>query len=117
MATRIPTITYAPSGARQLVQCVWAALATGDDGQAVELPGYADRSVQVDGTFGGATVTIQVSNTGTTWFSATDPQGNALAFTAGGLEQLQEIARYTRCLVTGGAGSALIVNILGRRTP
>lgn len=117
MATRTPAVTYAPNGHRQIVQCVWSGLATGDDGAPVELPGYADRSVQVDGTFGGATVAIQVSNTGSTWFPATDPQGNAISFTAGGLEQLEEVARHTRCVVTGGAGSGITVNMLGRRTP
>lgn len=118
MATITPTVTYAPNGHRQLVQVVWAALANGDDGSAVELPAWADRSIQIEGAaFGGGTATFQGSNDGTNWQSLTDPQANAIAKTAGGLEQVQELTRYVRPTLSGGAAGAVTFTFLARRTP
>lgn len=94
----------------------WAALAAGDDGAAVELPEYPDRSVQVRGTFGGTTITIQGSNeeTAATWSTLTSPGGAPISITAAGLVQVVEITRWVRCLSTGGAASAVVVEMVAR---
>ena len=79
---------------------------------------YADRSVQVIGTFGAAaTLTMQGSNDGgTTWATLTDPQGNAIAFTAAGIEQITELTQLMRPNLTNGDGSTDIdVYLLMRR--
>jgi len=90
-----------------------SANATGD---AVEMPGSHIRSVQIDGTFDSATVVMQGSNDGTTWFTLTDPQGNAISKTAGALEQIQELTRYIRPSMSGGTGSQSIsVRVLLKR--
>lgn len=118
MATITSTVTYAPNGHRQLVQVVWAALANGDVGDAIELPAWADRSVQIEGAaFGGGTLTFQGSNDGTNWQSLTDPQANAIAKTAPALEQISELTRYVRPSMAGGAAGAVTVTFLARRTP
>jgi len=117
MATRVPTITYGPNGHRQCVLVEWAALASGDDGTPVEIPGWADRSVQIQATFGDGTITLQGSNDGTNYHPLTDPQGNDIAKTANDLEQVIELPRYIRPLFSGTTGSAGVVTLFGRRTP
>lgn len=88
-------------------RAVWAGLSNVDDGQPIDWSAHADRSVQVFGTFGGATCVIQGSNdlqNPTNWNTLTDLQGNALSFTAAGLEQVAEGTCWVRPLVSGGAG-------------
>jgi hypothetical protein len=104
----------------QCRRAVWTGLATGDDGEAIDWSAFADKSVQVIGTFGGATVTLQGSNdegpVPTNWVALTDLLGNALNFTATGLEQVTENTCWVRPVVTGGAASGITVQMLLRRT-
>lgn len=94
----------------------WAGLSNGDTGQPLEMPGWADRSVQVFGTFGsGGNLRLQGSNDGTNWAVLTDPQGNDINITAAKIEQVMEVVRYMRPLVTAGTGVSLTVSILVRR--
>lgn len=92
-------------------------MANGDIGTALEMPGWADRSIQIHGTFGtGGTVVIQGSNDGSNWATLTDPQGNEISITTAKIEQVMEITRYIRPAVTAGNGSTnLNVIILVRR--
>lgn len=94
------------------------ALANTDDGVAVDLHEYSDRSVQVSGTFGvGGTVVIEGSNNGTVWSTLRDPQGTTLSFTAVGLRAVSEMTRHIRPRVTAGDGTtALSVALFVRRT-
>lgn len=92
----------------------WAALATNDDGVPAQLVQAADRTVQVEGTFGGATCTIQGSLDGTNWRTLTDLQGAAIAFTAAGIAMVMEATLYLRPIVTGGAGASINVTLLSR---
>jgi len=95
----------------------WSAMANGDTGQPLEMPGSADRTVQVSGTFGsGGTLTLEGSNNGTVWAVLTDPQGNSLDITSAKIETITEITRYMRPNVTAGNGStSLNVSMLVRR--
>lgn len=88
-----------------------------DVGSPIQMPGSADRSVQVTGTFGaGGTVAIEGSNDGTNYVTLNDPQGNALAVTTAKIEQILEMTRYIRPRITGGDGStSLTVTLLLRR--
>lgn len=105
MAVRAKTITKL-GGFRNLVWVVeWLGLTktTDDTGDPMELPSAADRSVQVVGTFGtGGNLRVQGSNDGTTWAVLTDPQGNALNFTAAGIEAVTELTRHIRPAITAG---------------
>ena len=78
-----------------------------DTGAPAELPDYADRSIQVEGTLGvGGSLNIEGSNDGTNYVLLTDPQGTNLTITAvNRMEQVQEITRYIRPRVTAGDGS------------
>lgn len=92
----------------------WEAMANGDDGQPIELANFADRSVQVTGTFGlGGMVVIEGSLDGSNYATLTDPQGNALAFAAAKIEAISEVVRWIRPRVTSGDGTtALTVTML-----
>lgn len=119
MATITPVVTYAPNGHRQMVQVVWGPMASGDVGAPVELPGYSDRSVQIEATFGDGTITLQGSDqeTPTSYHPLTDPQGNDIAKTAADLEQVTEVTRWTRPNFSGTTGSAATVILTARRVP
>ncbi len=85
---------------------LWEQIEDGDEiGTQVEVPDHADKSVQVIGTFGTGTLAIQGGNDGTNWATLTDPQGNALSFTAEAVEQISEVTRYIRAIVTGDNGA------------
>lgn len=101
----------------------WETLTNGDDGDEVELPGFADRSVQVEGTFGaGGSINLEGSNkpapaVDADWVILTDPQGNALTLTAAGLEAISEYTRWIRPHVTAGDGTTdLDVRVICKRS-
>jgi hypothetical protein len=114
MATIPPSSTVILDGMRAVS---WTALATGDDGTPEQSAHFADRSVQVFGTFAAGTVIIEGSNeaTPTTWATLTDPAGLPISFTAAGLKQVVENARHIRPRVTGGAASGMSVILVARR--
>lgn len=67
---------------------------------------YADRSVQVIGTFGtGGTVLIEGSLDGTNYATLTDPQGNALSIQSAKIEAISEATPYLRARISAGDGS------------
>lgn len=118
MATVTPTVTYAPDGHRNAVRVVWASMANGDVGAPFSGFGLRDGSVQIEGTFGtGGSISIQMSNDGTNWQLAADPQGNDVTKTAADLETLLDIVgRQLRPTVTAGDGTtALTVTLYGVR--
>lgn len=90
----------------------WAGMGNADDGTPVRMAGASDRAVQIEGTFGGATVAMQGSMDGTLWQPLTDPQGNAISTTAAKLEQISELTRYIRPLTSGGVGTNITVRLL-----
>lgn len=116
MATNTAVVTHlADGGVFDVYLATWTALGNADTGTSVLLSSASDRSVQVEGTFGGATVTVQGSNDGTNWQTLTDPQGSALTWTsANRLEQIEEITRYVRVITSGGTGTNINVNMLLR---
>ena len=117
MSTVAPQTLFPFSTSQDVAVTTWAALAAGDSADPINLGVYSDRTVQVDGTFGGATVLLQGSNNGLTYHTLTDPQGNPLSFAAGGLETIIELPVYLRPLVQSGDGStSLTVTVSGRRS-
>lgn len=98
-----------PSAVGALV-VVWEGLTNGDDGAPFFCPDYPDKSVQIIGTFDGETVTMQGSNdpddSGQTWATLTDPQGNGIAKSAAALEQVLENSHQIRPIVSGTPGVA-----------
>ena len=86
-------------------------------GDAWENRAFGDVTVQVSGTFGGATVLIEGSNDNVSWFTLNDPQGNALSVaTSGKIEVVLEAPRYMRPTSSGGgATTSLSVYLMARR--
>ena len=120
MATITPTITHIGNGAGQdsngpsaIVQ--WTPVTEADTCSPVELVGLPDRSVQIAGTFGSATIVLQGSNDGTNYATLTDPQGNAISKTAAAIEMVAEVARYTKPSTSGGTSSSITITMLCRR--
>jgi hypothetical protein len=108
------TIAYAldPSthGGSQVVH--WDTLTTTNTvGEAVAFTEFADRTVQVFGTFGaGGTVTIQGSNDGgTTWAALHEVDGTtALTFTSAGIRAILEVPALIRPGAVAGDGTTSI---------
>lgn len=117
MATIQPTSELPASGGGSFVLYIWANMTTNDVGAPVELPTFADRTAQMEGTFNGATVDLKGSLDGTNYRSLTDPQGNAISKTAAALEAVTEIVRYIRPEVSGGTTPSVTVTVLMRVNP
>lgn len=60
------------------------------------------RTIFCWGTFGGATVTIEISIDGTNWFAVP-----SISFTALGTVNMEARAVYVRGVVTGGTGESI----------
>jgi len=87
----------------------WLGLANTDTGVPLDGSNFNDKTVQVTGTFGaGGAVALEGSNDGTNYSVLTDPQGNALTFTAAKIEMVAECPRYIRPNVTGGDGTTAL---------
>lgn len=85
-------------------------LDTGDDSKPLEnLTNKKNISVQVIGTFGGSTVTVQGSNDGTNWATLKDTQGADIALTAAALKTVVDRPVKMRAIVTGGTANDLNV--------
>lgn len=118
MTTRNPALPVWAGAGSNTVVLTFAALSAGDDA-AVIGPQYADHServVQVTGTWGGTTVTVEGSNDGSTWFTLNDAQGSAISKTVDFIEQVTECPLYMRIKSTGGAGATLVPVVLCRRS-
>jgi hypothetical protein len=114
MATRTATVNNSTVHA---LLVTWTGLLNGDQGDAIELPDWADRCIQITGTFGASgNMRFEGSLDGTNWFPITDPQGNAINLTAAGGEALTEVTKYVRPNVTAGDGTtSLTVMMYARR--
>lgn len=102
----------------------WSGLLLNDDGAWFIPSEHADRTVQVTGTFGGATVRWEGSNdpvavgagVPATGFTLTDQTGVPVTLTAPGGRLLAEAPRWVRPVVVGGDGTtALVADLVARR--
>jgi hypothetical protein len=117
MATVDPVTTFPFETSLDVAVTTWSNLAQDDDGVPVRLAVYSDRSIQVSGTFGGASVTIGGSNDGETYHALTDVGGNVLTLTSGALRAIVELPVYLKPRVFGGDGTTnLKVVLSGRRS-
>lgn len=115
MALVQKTLEYSESYNDLFVVSKWT-LAQTDVGDKIQSTGYADRSVQIHGTFGGGSCIIEGSNDGVNFFTLTDPQGNDLVLNQAKIEQISEITRYIRPNISGGSGAtSIVVTLLMRR--
>ena len=115
MATVTETQAFPLQASRDTIKVVWTPLTTTNaDGSPFTVAYYKDRSIQVNGTFGvGGSCSIEGSMDGTNYYTLTDPQGNALTFTAAKIEAVSELVLYIRPRVTAGDGTtSLTVSLI-----
>ena len=118
MAVITATKSHYPEFTDDVLMVTWSNLTfTGlDSGDPLQMPRYADRSVQITGTFGTGTIVFEGSNDGTNYVTLTDPAGGTHSYTAAGLKNLVEITRYVRPRVTAGNGTtSLTCTLLVRK--
>ncbi len=114
----IITPTFPPTlddGSYVVVQ--WANMQNGDVGAELHFAQWADRSVQVTGTFGtGGNMRWEGSNDVANYSVLTDPQGNNLDFLSSKIETVTEITTVARPRVTAGDGTTSVtVTMFARR--
>ena len=112
MAEQTPT--KADHNAPGTLLHTYSAAASGDTfaplrlGQAYPLGGSAQ---VIGGTWGSATVTLQVSHDGANWFTAKDVQGDDITFTDDGYFEFSSAAVLMRFSISGAGASGLIASI------
>lgn len=98
----------------------WSAswvMAQGDVGVRTVFGGFADRTMQIEGIFGGASVALEGSNDGVNFHALTDPQGNVVSLVAAGIKQVTETTMFFRPRIVGGDGTtALVISAFFRKT-
>lgn len=94
----------------------WTGLSTADtaDGLLVNGSSPAIGCMQVTGTFGGATITLQGSNDGSNYAAVTDAAGNSITLSAAGLKDFSTAAAYLRPSSSGGTGDDVTVVVVLR---
>ena len=118
MATITSTQELPIQGDNSFLKIVWPNLFLTDVGDPFTLAQYADRSVQISGTFGvGGTLIFEGSINGATYDILTDPQGNNLSFTSGKIEAISELVLLIRPRVSAGDGTTnLTVSMVVRKS-
>lgn len=95
----------------------WVLTTADATGVAISVPGASDKSIQFDGTWGGATAVMEGSNDNATFLPLTDPQGNAISKTADALEAIIENTLWVRPRLSSvGIGATISVRLLVRST-
>jgi len=92
---------------------------TNNLGQPIQLPRFAEKTIQVYGTWGSSgSVKIEGSllPESPSWIGLADPQGNDLTLTASKMEQILENIYQVRPNVIAGTGVDLTVVILAVKT-
>jgi hypothetical protein len=111
MPTVSPTFDFVTTQSSKTPRITWADVATGDTITpfSVDAQAAIAGAVQFAGTFGGATVKLQVSNDGTTYFDMKDLGGTVMSATAAALFEFTTAAAYIRPAISGGTGDAVDV--------
>lgn len=71
-------------------------------------------SIQVNGTFDGATIALHGSNDDTNYFVLKDLQGNDISFTAAGLKEFTAACAFIKPVRTGGTATTLTITVVMR---
>lgn len=111
MATVSPTFDFVQSQTNKVPRVSWAELATGDTIVSLPVVGreLVHGAVQFAGTFGSATVKLQVSNDNTTFTDLKDKAGNDISVTAAGFREFSTAALFIRPAISGGTGDSVNV--------
>lgn len=84
----------------------WETLTQADEAESFHPAGLSPLagSVQVVGTFGGATAALEGSNDNVNWVNLADTGGTEIGLTAAGAAEFSTAMAYIRPATTGGAG-------------
>jgi hypothetical protein len=110
MATIVPTEVEGSPSYR------WTDYSTADTAAPARLQnmeGLAG-SVQVTGTFGGATIALQVSNDGTNYITLNDLAGEPISLTAAGMREFSTAALFIKPTSSGGTADNVTVTVILR---
>jgi hypothetical protein len=134
MAEIAPTVDPVFSdGLLTVIVVTWLGLKNGDTGAPYALPGWADRNVQADGTFGtGGHLKLEGSNFGRPaggnkppvypdanageYAPLTGSDGLEIDFTAQGIKELSAIPLFVRPVASGDETTDLLCKMLVRST-
>ena len=101
----VKAVTYVLNN-KGVVEAFWDNLTNNDTGTPIDVSDRPDRTVSVQGTFGGATMTLQGSmDGGTTYFTLSDNLGAPIALTVAGTVLVAQNTKTIRPNVTGGGGT------------
>jgi len=116
MATVTPTFDFVATQSGKTPRVTWADIVTADTLTAFPVAAQAAvaGAVQFGGTFGGATIGLQVSNDGVTYFDMKDLGGTVISATAAALFEFTTAAMYIRPVIAGGAANAVDVTVVLR---
>lgn len=117
MATVAPATTQLDPYDGSIMKFQWTITGT-NDGSPMPWAQWADRSVQMAGTWGVGTIVWEGSNDGgTTWATLNDAQSVAISKTADALEQVVEITELARPRATVGVTSVVVSCVARRQQP
>lgn len=94
----------------------WTDYSTADTSTPIKvqnMQGLAG-SVQITGTFGGATIALQVSNDGTNFVTLNDNIGAPITFTSAGMREFSTAALFIKPTSSGGTADNVTVTIVLR---
>ena len=115
MATIVPTIVPVGNQDGSVKRITWTPVTENDTCAPVQAAAYADKSIQVLGTFGSATVALHGSNDGGATFAALNlPAGTAIGITAAGIKAVLENTEQIKPVISGGTSQSLTIVVLGR---
>lgn len=116
MATVSPVFDFVKAQAAYVPRVTWADIVTGDTIVALPIAAQAAvaGAVQFGGTFGGATVKLQESNDGVTFFDMKDLTGAIITATSAAFFEFTCAAMYLRPVVTSGSANAVDVLLVLR---
>lgn len=86
----------------------WPDVTSADTCAPVELCKYSDRSFQLSGTLGPATISLDGSLTGDVYETLLDHNGVPVSLDCNGVRQLSVLTRYAKPVVTGADGTTSV---------
>lgn len=110
----VPVQNMPLGGAGGVQEIVWEAVTTAGSPHTSQRLGGTQSiagSVQVVGTFGGATVVLQASNDNSNWVTMKDVTGTDISFTSAGMVEFSTAASYIRVSSSGGTGDDVDVTV------
>lgn len=115
MAVIAPTFATIGMKEGSMVRLTWTPVTEADTCGPAALPDYADKSIQVFGTFGGSSTALHGSNDGGTTFAALNlPSGSAIAITAAGIKAVLENTEQIKPVATGGSSQSITIVVVAR---